>query len=112
MGLFDVFRSKKELQLRAEIQELKRKSEYNSMVRQFIFDNPDVVTEDAENMPYARVFEHDGKFEYEIFVNGNITIRQDFDPNSEGFIPMTEEYATSVSSEIVKRLREQYGDNK
>ena len=105
MGLFDVFRSKKEIALQQEIDNLKRKQDVKVLSEFFRMDNPEVTEDVVENAPYARVFPTDNGYQYEIIVGGVVAIKQDCKPDEDGFVPMSEGEATAYSNEIANRMR-------
>lgn len=52
-----------------------------------------------------RVFETEGRWQYEICQDGVPFIRQDFKPRADGFLPMTEEDANTLAEEILRRMQ-------
>lgn len=52
-----------------------------------------------------RVFEAEGRWQYEIYQDGVPFIKQDFNPGADGFLPMTEEDANTLAEEILRRMQ-------
>ncbi len=52
-----------------------------------------------------RVFEVEGRWQYEIYQDGVPFIKQDFNPGADGFLPMTEEEANTLAEEILRRMQ-------
>ena len=52
-----------------------------------------------------RVFETEGRWQYEICQDGVPFIKQDFNPGADGFLPMTEEEANTLAEEILRRMQ-------
>jgi len=52
-----------------------------------------------------RVFETEGRWQYEIYQDGVPFIKQDFNPGADGFLPMTEEDANTLAEEILRRMQ-------
>ncbi len=52
-----------------------------------------------------RVFEVEGRWQYEIYQDGVPFIKQDFNPGAGGFLPMTEEEANTLAEEILRRMQ-------
>lgn len=52
-----------------------------------------------------RVFEAEGRWQYEICQDEVPFIKQDFKPRADGFLPMTEEEANTLAEEILRRMQ-------
>lgn len=108
MGIFDFINKNKIDQLNKEIENLKRQTFLTEMKKQYAAD-PEIK---RETSIYARVFEVDGAWRYEILQNDVPVIVQDCYPGASGFVSMTFEQATGFANEIVNRMREaEHGDN-
>lgn len=53
-----------------------------------------------------RVFEAEGRWQYEIYQDGVPFIKQDFNPGAEGFVPMVEDEANFFSDEMLRRIQD------
>lgn len=53
-----------------------------------------------------RVFEAEGRWQYEICQDGVSFIKQDFKPGTEGFVPMVEDEANFFADEMLRRMQD------
>jgi len=49
-----------------------------------------------------RIIKRDDGYEYEILQDGSVMVRQDYMPNVEGFVSMTEATANELADRIVE----------